>query len=681
MATPDARSVTVAYGTSGMPWTVTTNDGRVLTVTYDGAGREVTRTSPGTGTVTIGYDSVGHQTSREDELEHTMHFGYDEFGRMETYTDKLGNSVVYVYDEANRLVTQTNREDETVTWTYDAAGRRETGTGPGVDLEWAYDPLGRIVMSRSGDVVLTKTWDERGQTGETMTLGAMDPVVQAWEHDEAGRVTLNETPWGSQVYAYDAEGRLSEVDDDEVGAFTFGWNADDQQTSLTRPNGMVTTSTFDAAHRVTSIGTSAGAAVLDSLLYTYDGRGFPLTKQDDEGVHSYAHDAAGRLTEADHPPGSEIGDETYTYDAASRRTSWHGNGLSSVSYDDGDRILSDATWLYAWDEEGRRIGKTERPPTETGVPGAGWTYVWNALGQLVEVTDPESNSWEYTYDAENRRVRVVAPEGTSVVVYDGLLARAMLEADGDLVERYVTGFGFGEVLAEVLPGGEAAYLVRDSLGTAGTRVSEELLSTDRVRRESFGRRGEATLRLSVYDFTGHAADSLGLIWGRSRYYDPDVGQWVSEDRDFGELRYNYSGCGPTYRLDPSGNSFVDSTKMYVTACARAMWATKWNTLASAVIGTAVYESIYYMENGTLDPAKWIAVAVGSSIAGSVITGCVPSGNQISGPTGGPSTGPGPSPNPLPGPSPSPTPGPAPRPPLPKSNLDPAEPNPNIFPGR
>ena len=127
---------------------------------------------------------------------------------------------------------------------------------------------GRIVMSRSGDVVLTKTWDERGQTGETMTLGAMDPVVQAWEHDEAGRVTLNETPWGSQAYAYDAEGRLSEVEDDEVGVFTFGWNADDQQTSLTRPNGMVTTSTFDALHppsdlqlRRRGLGEHGGAAL------------------------------------------------------------------------------------------------------------------------------------------------------------------------------------------------------------------------------------------------------------------------------------------------------------------------------------------------------------------------------------------------------------------------------------
>ena len=46
---------------------------------------------------------------------------------------------------------------------------------------------------------------------------------------------------------------------------------------------------------------------------------------DTEGDHAYTWDAAGRLLSADHPLGSVLSDEAYSYDANGNRTAWDGN--------------------------------------------------------------------------------------------------------------------------------------------------------------------------------------------------------------------------------------------------------------------------------------------------------------------------------------------------------------------
>ena len=64
-----------------------------------------------------------------------------------------------------------------------------------------------------------------------------------------------------------------------------------------------------------------------------------------------------------------------------------------------------------------------------------------------------------------------------------------------------------------------------------------------------------------FTFTGHEKDEeTGLIYAKARFYDPDVGRFLSQDNFLGEVnsppslhRYSYAYQNPLLFVDPSGN--------------------------------------------------------------------------------------------------------------------------------
>jgi YD repeat-containing protein len=585
---PDGRAATVGYDGYGYPSVLTLAGSGTVTVIRDAMGRTLTTTKPGTGTVTLGYDAAGRVITRTDERGSEQGFAYDADGRLTAYTDKSGEEVLYTYDDAGRLSTQTNRNGQTVTTTYDAAGRAVSVTGPMVSRSYGYDALGRLVSAVDGSVTVARTWSETGLASETLTVPGLSPVTQTYVSDVAGRPTSSTNPWGGQTYAYDARGRLGSVTDGVVGAFSFGYDNADRMSSLTWPSGASTSRAWDAAGRLLSSVTEDPAeAALYDLGWTYGSDGLPATRTDGQGTHSYGHDAAGRLTSVDHASAS---DEAYTYDAASRRTSWAGHPSAEVVYDSGDRLVQDAQWAYAYDLEGQRVSRTSRSPVDTAVPEV-WAYTWDGLGQLREVEAPDGDTWTYVYDALNRRVGVAAPEGTSWFVYDGDIVRAELDGSGALVRRWVTGFGFGEVLASV-EGGAVTYALRDSLGTATAWMTPSGAVSE-VVRDGYGVRAVAASRTEPWGYTGHAEDSSGLVWGRARYLEPGLGVWLSEEPVRSEPVCGYVGGRVSSAVDLDGR-MAEATLMVNSARCRALRAA-----AFFVVGFS-----YTALDRYLDSAPW-----------------------------------------------------------------------------
>lgn len=68
-----------------------------------------------------------------------------------------------------------------------------------------------------------------------------------------------------------------------------------------------------------------------------------------------------------------------------------------------------------------------------------------------------------------------------------------------------------------------------------------------------------------FGFTGEPRDGTGLTYLRARFYDPDLGRFVSQDTWRGSPaipqtldRYSYVANNPTARADPSGHCGVDT---------------------------------------------------------------------------------------------------------------------------
>jgi large repetitive protein len=174
----------------------------------------------------------------------------------------------------------------------------------------------------------------------------------------------------TRTLGYDALGRLSsdEVTDAagaSVGEITYGYNADDELTSMDE------------------YGISTGSAGTDT-------------------ANSYNYNEAGELDSWTETP--SIGSPTttgYGYDDAGNRTEV---GTTTYTYDARDELTGDGTNTYTYASDGTLASKTD---TATGLESAD---AFDAYGQ-----ETTAGSSTYTYDALGR----LLTNGTTTLAYSG----------------------------------------------------------------------------------------------------------------------------------------------------------------------------------------------------------------------------------------------------------------------
>jgi RHS repeat-associated protein len=137
-----------------------------------------------------------------------------------------------------------------------------------------------------------------------------------------------------------------------------------------------------------------------------------------------------------------------------------------------------------------------------------------------------------------------------------------LDGSGNTVADYLNGPGIDNKLRQTASG-VVSYFATDHLGTtrALTDASGSLTST--LNYDSFGNviGGSASTR---YTYTGREADSdTGLMFYRARWYDAQVGRFISEDPiGFigGVNWYAYVDNSPVGTLDPLGLATCNSRR-------------------------------------------------------------------------------------------------------------------------
>ena len=114
--------------------------------------------------------------------------------------------------------------------------------------------------------------------------------------------------------------------------------------------------------------------------FVYDASSRITSLSDVDGTTTYAYDARSQLIGADHTDGDNP-DETYEYDANGNRasSSLHGDGYVTG---DGNRLLSDGTFDYEYDNEGNMVLRTEI------ATGAVREFIWDNRNRLVMSLNP-----------------------------------------------------------------------------------------------------------------------------------------------------------------------------------------------------------------------------------------------------------------------------------------------------
>jgi RHS repeat-associated protein len=361
----------------------------------------------GRGTVTgLAYDAFGQVTSRteadgEPGLQRTTFYTYDP-----TFPALLTS--IEQPSVAGGAATR-----ETV-WTLDASGNVTQQEIFGVESGSALPSLPTVITPNAA--------------GEPLRI------------DPPGFGTTDRTE-----FTYDP-GRGNLVADSRtdplVGTTTFGHDAFNRRTSVTDPDGIETTTSYDELDRVTEIRQVGASPPNDDLVtsheYTVFGDLFRTTLPEGN-VIEYGYDAAGRLISIEQRPDAATHGERvfYTLDAAGNRTleklqRWDADAmtpgwvtLSSTEYEytnrcQVDRIIQapdsaeEAVTEFAYDCKGNLEHQWD-PNHDPAVDPPTSSYTYDALDRMTSVSQPWAGAGlattSYGYDLQDHLVQVTDAEG------------------------------------------------------------------------------------------------------------------------------------------------------------------------------------------------------------------------------------------------------------------------------
>ena len=187
---------------------------------------------------------------------------------------------------------------------------------------------------------------------------------------------------------------------------------------------------------------------------------------------------------------------------------------------------------------------------------SGKSYSWDFENRLLSAVVPGTGTVSFKYDPFGRRIQKSGPLGTMNYLYDGVNLLEDADGSGNLLVKYTQGIGIDDPMT-ILRAGTASYYQADALGAVTSLSNPAGALANTYTYDSFGKLTASTGTLTnAYGFTGRELDpETGIYYYRFRYYDQNVGRFISEDPiawrggiDF----YRYADGNPVSETDPLG---------------------------------------------------------------------------------------------------------------------------------
>jgi YD repeat-containing protein len=366
----------VGLDSEGDVWVADTGNSRVQEWTQHGSGYGGTGKATSTQTI---YYSVAANTTHANCGEHA------EWANLPCQTQPAAQPAgglppvpvtTYTYnlwDEPETTTSTSGASTRTTTQTYEASGRPEATkftASAGASI-----PAVRDEYSPESGVLTVQRTTEGPTEKITSTLNTLGQLVgytdatgneASYKYDIDGRLEAYNDGKGTQTYSYSpTSGDPTTLKDSAAGTFTATYDANNQQTSETYPNGMVASYTRDSTGAEVSVEyiktthcSSSCTWFSDSIVSTAQGHWASQTST--LGTEAYTEDEDGRLTQVQDTETGGKGCVTriYAYDADTNRTSLttrepgtegkcatEGGTTEKHTYDEADR-LNDANVTY-----------------------------------------------------------------------------------------------------------------------------------------------------------------------------------------------------------------------------------------------------------------------------------------------------------------------------------------------
>ncbi|MGA8762835.1 MAG: RHS repeat-associated core domain-containing protein, partial [Candidatus Sulfotelmatobacter sp.] len=412
---------------------------------------------------------------------------------------------------------------------------------------------------------------QRPQLGIEKHPGLALPIFHRTGYDKASnRTSMTDPQSETTVYGYDTLNRLTSlVVNGQNPGFGFGYDGLNRPISLTRPNGINTSYNYDPVSRLLSVLHKLGTTTLDGATYTYDNAANRKSRNDQRTntQYNYTYDTLNQLTMA--KLGS-VTKETYSYDSVGNRlTSF---GVSPYQYNSSNELTSTPSGSYTYDANGNTLSDA-----------SGKSYTWDFENRLTQVVNSGVGTTTFKYDPFGRRIQKSGPLGTTNYLYDGKNLSEELDNAGNVLARYTQDLGVDRPLA-MLRSGATSYYQPDGLGSITSLSNSAGALANTYTYDSFGKLATSTGTLTnPFQYTGREFDpETGIYEYRHRYYDQNVGRFLSEDPVRSPIqtdRYKYVRNSPLNRVDSSGlsdHSHSQSSCTLVSTLRLLLWTSESN---------------------------------------------------------------------------------------------------------
>ena len=534
----------IAYDQSGNIISRTDTAGRVTNYAYDSANRLTGITDAASKLTSFQYDALSRVTALTDAINQQYQFVYDALGR-EVQVTRAGVSMNFLYDAVGNRIQRTDYNGVTTNYSYDNLNRLTTIAYPTHTSTYSYDPLNNLTRAANENGTVDITYDSRYRV-----TSFSDPFSYgvSYNYDEAGnRTKLSVNGAAYATYAYDSVNRLTRLKDGGNQSFNFTYDAVNRLISRTAPNGVISRFAYDDLDRLSSLTHTTGMATLSANLYSYNDANNLSVWTTPTARRGYAYDALDRLTGVTN---FEIPAESYSYDAVDNRTASH---LSAgYTYQPFNRLVQSGDAGYVHDNNGNLVSKTDGFGTRK--------FTYDEDNRLIQVTLGSGLTIKYKYDALGRRIQRMTSAGANErYVYDGQDVLVDLSADWTVAATYLNDLRVDNHLRQTSATTGVSYFVTDHLGSTAALTNAAANVVEQNGYDSFGR--SSGYQRTRYGYTGRERDpDTGLLYYRARFYDPEVGRFISEDPvglGGGTNAFIYVGNNPENALDPFGLYEID----------------------------------------------------------------------------------------------------------------------------
>jgi RHS repeat-associated protein len=213
---------------------------------------------------------------------------------------------------------------------------------------------------------------------------------------------------------------------------------------------------------------------------------------------------------------------------------------------------------FAWDANGNQVSRT--------VGGVTTLYRFDVRDRMVETLQGGSILGRFQYDFEGRRSKKIGEEGVRQYVYDQTSSFLEYDDAGAQVAKY--DYGSDRPISLLRRDEPRRFFGLDGLRSVTNLTDAAGAVAARYHLDAWGNfRFPAELSVSKnrFAFTGYEWDpEIGLFNAKARYFDPQLGRFLTQDSFLGQIdeppslhRYVYGYANPLRYVDPTGHAAGD----------------------------------------------------------------------------------------------------------------------------